>query len=428
MDSMDDINQRGKQPKLGLGRLERYYGPYNFEENDPEIRGWKDKSSDSNNYYTRRQNYKYLSEDEDFEVQDIVNRSFSSRTPPIHSEEDNALMKYVGAGVSLASLITENLLNHPFVVLRRQCQVNNVSRRYHLIPVTLVPVIIQIHRSQGLTTLWKGIGSVLLVRGMTLGVEDLISKLTLWPKDIDWEEVTCKSFFKHILLKCCSTAVITPFYSASLVETVQSEIASEKPGFFDVFREGVLRMFTWGSGFKGRMLPIWILILPTVILTVSRYLAHIGLKRGASRFLTLFSERKFKYTGVRPKESLTMHTRRLELETEMNASFIALVVADTIFYPLETVVHRIHLQGTRTIIDNLENGKTVLAILTNYGGSIDCYEKCIEMETPAGLYKGYGALILQYTAHIALIKFTHFVFMQVADIIRKTRNSKGKQV
>ena len=46
-------------------------------------------------------------------------------------------------------------------------------------------------------------------------------------------------------------AIITPFYSASLVETVQSDIASEKPGIFDVFREGMCRLVSWGSPQKG---------------------------------------------------------------------------------------------------------------------------------------------------------------------------------
>lgn len=41
---------------------------------------------------------------------------------------DVTITKYIGVGVGLASLITENLLSHPFVVLRRQCQVGIVSQ------------------------------------------------------------------------------------------------------------------------------------------------------------------------------------------------------------------------------------------------------------------------------------------------------------
>jgi len=49
-------------------------------------------------------------------------------------------------------------------------------------PVSLLPVIVHLHKRQGITTLWKGLGSVLMIRGMTLAVEDLISKFTPWPK------------------------------------------------------------------------------------------------------------------------------------------------------------------------------------------------------------------------------------------------------
>ena len=95
---------------------------------------------------------------------------------------DDVVKHYIGRGCGLASLITENLLIHPFIVLRRQCQVNPISKKYHVLPLTLIPVMIRLHQTQGLNTLWKGIGSVLLVRGLTLAVEDLVSKVTPWPK------------------------------------------------------------------------------------------------------------------------------------------------------------------------------------------------------------------------------------------------------
>lgn len=101
--------------------------------------------------------------------------SFKSYQPIYDSPESDSesLQKYLSVSVSLVSLITENLLSHPFIVLRRQCQVHHNSRRYHLVPVTLAPVIVHLHRRQGVTTLFKGIGSSLLVRGMSLAVEDV---------------------------------------------------------------------------------------------------------------------------------------------------------------------------------------------------------------------------------------------------------------
>lgn len=121
--------------------------------------------------------------------------------------ESNA---YVTTAISVASLITENLLSHPFIVLRRQCQVfffnlsyfwavyfvtlslniflyendqvHNSLRNYHIVPYTLLPVVVRLHKRQDFTTLWKGIGSTCIVKGLNLAVEDVLSKGTGWPK------------------------------------------------------------------------------------------------------------------------------------------------------------------------------------------------------------------------------------------------------
>lgn len=61
-------------------------------------------------------------------------------------------------------------------------QVNVFSRKYHTVPFTLIPVVIRLHQRQSLTVLWKGIGSALIVKGLTLAVEDVVSKITPWPK------------------------------------------------------------------------------------------------------------------------------------------------------------------------------------------------------------------------------------------------------
>jgi len=178
--------------------------------------------------------------------------------------------KYAGLGIGVAGLLAENLACHPFIILRRQCQVNVESRRAHNTPITLLPVLINLNRWQGVAVLWKGIGSSLTIKGLNLGMEDCLSKVTPWPKEID-RHSSVKSIGQHLLLKCVSTAVITPFYSASLVETVQSDIASEKPGVLDVFRDGVVRLLSWSDPRCGRMLPVWVLIPPQVIHSIMHY-------------------------------------------------------------------------------------------------------------------------------------------------------------
>lgn len=333
-------------------------------------------------------------------------------------DEEATIKKYISIGVGWVSLIAENLLCHPFVVLRRQCQVNNISKRYHLVPYTLIPVIIKLHQRQGITTLWKGLGSVLLVRGLTLGIEDLLSKITPWPKDVDIN-TSVKSFFHHILLKCVSLAIVTPFYSASLVETVQSDIASEKPGILDVFREGAIRLVHWGLPKQGRLLPIWALIIPTVALGLARHLFSITVRGGMTKILQVRERHEIRKRGALPKDLVEICSTP---NNNVYATLISLISTDVLFYPFETILHRLHLQGTRTIVDNLDNGCSVLPILTNYEGPFDCYDKSLSAEGTPGLFKGFGAMVLQYTIHITLVQGTKFLLTEISKLMRS--NSK----
>ena len=79
---------------------------------------------------------------------------------------------------------------------------------------------------------------------------------------------------------------------------------------------------------------------------------------------------------------------------------------------------RLHLQGTRTITDNLDNGLAVIPILTSYEGTLDCYDTTLTQEGSFGLYKGFGALVLQFSAHFAVIKLVRYVVMQATVLFK----------
>lgn len=99
-----------------------------------------------------------------------------------------------------------------------------------------------------------------------------------------------KSIGQHIILKCVSIGIVTPFYSASLIETVQSEVASERPGVLDVFRDGAIRLLEVGN--KGRLIPIYALLPPTIACGVVKYLFSISVKTIASHVMRT----RYKYT------------------------------------------------------------------------------------------------------------------------------------
>lgn len=219
--------------------------------------------------------YHYVNSERDFmlplQQHKNVQSPYGDDSSSVSPDDELSMRRYIGVSVGLVSLITENLISHPFLVLRRQCQVHHTASRKHLFPVTLLPVIVHLHQRQGVATLWKGLGSCLLVRGMSLAVDDVISKCTAWPKEVH-AGTSVRQFGQHLLLKSMSLATVLPFYAASLVETVQSDIASEKPGVFDVFREGACRVLSWSAPQRGRMLPMWALLAPAVGMGLSKYI------------------------------------------------------------------------------------------------------------------------------------------------------------
>lgn len=364
-------------------------------------------------------NFRYSNTDRDLSLS--LERQTDFRNLCDTPEDDLSVRKYLAMSVGVVSLITENLLSHPFIVLRRQCQVFHVSEKYHLTPITLIPSIIHLHKRQGITTLWKGLGSCLLVRGMSLGLDDAISKVSSWPKDVD-SRTTFKRFGQHLILKCISIAVVTPFYAASLVETVQSDIASEKPGIFDVFREGGKRLVSWSAPQKGRMLPIWALLGPSVSLGITKYVFGLFVRGISSHIIRRSIQKSQEQRGAKLKDD-SLNSQNVQIYSNL----ISILTSEILFYPFETILHRLQLQGTRTIVDNLDSGYSVVAVLTNYQGATDCYKTTIATEGVSGLYKGFGAIVLQFAAHIAVIKITKWVVGQITEVISNKPPAKVVQ-
>ena len=51
-----------------------------------------------------------------------------------------------------------------------------------------------------------------------------------------------------------------------------------------------------------------------------------------------------------------------------------------------------------------------MPIITRYDGAFDCYSAIVAEEGFAGLYKGFGGLIMQYGLHVAVLKLTRLGF------------------
>lgn len=360
---------------------------------------------------------------QNFQDTEIIRRQHRETLMEMSKNKDILVNDTVNKCLKPTCLILQHVVSYPFIVLRRQCQLHYASTRYHIVPFTLIPVVYRLVKSQGIGVLWKGFGTVLLIKGITMAIEVLLSELFNLPKDINSIN-NSKSFGKHILLKCASLSIITPFYSACLVETVQSNIASEKTAFYDVFKEGFIRLLQWNCPQKGRMLPVWIIVVPTVTYGVLRYITNILVSKSVKHILIMYELRICK-TGVISKD---FDSPSIDERQEAVSDLTASAFSDAVLFPLELVMHRLYLQGTRTIIDNLDTGISVMPILTGYEGPLDCFATTVAQEGRLGLFKGFGALLLQTSLIVILYKVVKISLVKVIDAYATTSSNQSSQV
>ncbi|XP_048450375.1 mitochondrial outer membrane protein SLC25A46 isoform X2 [Rhincodon typus] len=324
--------------------------------------------------------------------------------PETAAGSTDQLNRFAGFGVGLASLFTENVLAHPCIVFRRQCQVNYHAKSYHLTPFTVVNIMYHFSKTQGIKGLWKGMGSTFIVQGIALGTEGIISEFTPLPREVS-HKWSPKQIAGHLVLKGLTCVVALPFYSASLIETVQSEIIRDNPGILDCVKEGICRLVGMGVPHSKRLLPLGVLVFPTVLHGVLHYIISAIIQK----FILFLLQKKTLHQH--PADACNSVQTVLDAYyPELIASFVANLCADILVYPLETVLHRLHIQGTRTIIDNTDLGFEVLPINTQYEGMRDCINVIQKEEGIFGFYKGFGAVIVQYTLHAAVLQITKMIY------------------
>lgn len=75
----------------------------------------------------------------------------------------------------------------------------------------------------------------------------------------------------------------------------------------------------------------------------------------------------------------------------------------------------------------MDTGTSVTPILTGYEGFLDCYSTTIAKEGVAGLYKGFGALVLQLAAHLAIIKLTTLVVSEMSNLLKPAHSPTNSE-
>nr|CAB3266185.1 solute carrier family 25 member 46 [Phallusia mammillata] len=376
---------------------------------------------------------KHYGINEDF----VDNKPTTSSTVPIpkqvpqYSEHNQRLASF---GASIASGLSNSLVAYPCLVLRRQCQVNYSGRKYHLMPFSLLRTAINMQRAQGITCLWKGIGSNLWVTAIEIGFETAISELSSGklPREMS-NDHTLHTCISHMAMKTISAIIVAPFYSAHLVESVQSEMTSESPSIFSCLTEGFCRFFGLGVQ-THRLIPFYHLLLPTVCHSLLRYVMSSMLEKLILHFMRSYAQRRhqqrlarlqprspvFQNPGLVVPDPLTpdIDASQSILSVhypELVAGFAANLITDIALFPFETVIHRLHIQGTRTIIDNTDSGRGFLAVSSRYESVRDCFATTVTNEGYIGLYRGFGALTLEYTLKYGMLQITKLALAMASN-------------
>jgi len=322
------------------------------------------------------------------------------RTHAPQERSDN-LGRISGFAVGVGSLYLQEALGYPLVVLRHQCQVNHSAIKYHIQPFSLFRVIGRINHRQGVSAFWKGWGSSCIVKGVTILTEVAICEILHLSRTNDHGKVKSNKTSKmtiisHEILKGISLLLTLPLYSAALSDTIQTLAMDTQRSIFGFIKDAALRVTgNYMTRGYGRLLPFYSLIVPSILYGVLRF----SIKSFLSFFLVKLYNNKYKID----KETNNKRIQKVYY-TELMSNLLSSLFTEILIFPFETVIIRLHVQGTRTIIDDTDKGIGVVPLCTNYTGMVDCFGTIKREEGFAGLYKGFGALILQYCIQAVIVK------------------------
>lgn len=312
------------------------------------------------------------------------------------------LQSATGFGAGLVCLCAETLVGYPFIVLRRQCQVNMWCKAADLSPYLMLKAIYQIQKRQGMPALWKGFTCHMMMEGLQLTTDSCISHVTQLPKELPSFSEGLTRTMGYVTLKTVSTIATLPILSAVLLDTVQSESArAESATPMSCLKDAIYRFTGSGSSYQYRLLlPVHQLIIPTVVYTLTwdlvGHLVHSSVLKLCK--MRQNSKQSNKDSRRQPNNTLTD-----SIWPELLAGTVHCFVADLSLLPLELIMNRLHLQGTRAIVDNVLDAQSVIPYQASYNNVQQCVEALVDSEGVPSFWKGCSALLLQYSTRFAVV-------------------------
>lgn len=304
----------------------------------------------------------------------------------------------------------------PFKVLRWQCQVHHESSRYHITPFTIIPVLFNL-KHQGYSSLWKGTLSVGAFYALSSTSENILNEIS------PFRNKTSK-VYAQILIKFITYAVTTPIYAAAIYESIQTGISNDMFGITDLLKESWNRITGYRYNYRTRLIPFWSLMLPTSFYFVGLHIASSCFERIFKRLFAslnkMFDDRR-RIKCIDEIETEVVEAPYLNAIAQLSGNMAAVIA----LYPIETVINRLIVQGTRTIIDNTDNGVGVVPIITRYDGFFDCLRTIEHTEGFLGLYKGVGCVLIDLALSFGLLKLGKFAAYTIYDAVWISRDDKS---
>lgn len=118
------------------------------------------------------------------------------------------------------------------------------------------------------------------------------------------------------------------------------------------------------------------------------------------------------------------HTQHEKVYPGLLASFVSFLAADIVMFPFETVLHRLYIQGTRVLTDNMDHGRGVLGVQFKYNGLFDCFWQILRDEGSLAFFRGFGALMLQYSVMYVGLRVMGFALKSVSKMERDSSRAR----
>ncbi|KAF6019552.1 hypothetical protein EB796_022125 [Bugula neritina] len=319
---------------------------------------------------------------------------------------------------NLFRVTTQRLLTHPYLVFRNQCQLSTrVGTSYRLMPWSIFKPLHSIYKNQGVAALWKGVHNDFIIASLRKALEVILSENFRLPLTLSEPAKgnVFSNYGKHMLLKTISVVAATPLICAGYMLRVQSQVVVGDTNYFSIFSESYHRIVSSiypHSSETSHMLPLHKLVIPITALSLGSYIIH-SMSMGAVH--RQYQQNTLHIQDVEHDEVPWIKTIYDRYYPQLVGAFSGHFIADVFFYPLSTITGRLVLQGTRTIIDDVETGNAVLPFNSNYTGVVNCMQSIISEEGVTGLYKGFGALVMQYTVQALFLRATHLLYERIME-------------